>query len=214
MKEKNEFEELDKLLGAFPEFEPSEKLKASFIQQLNQEAAPPKNKYLNSKALIIIGILLFITIWGFIYNSNLRKDKEMQELKQEIENTQKLLFANLAAESGPAQKMLTIHQLKNNDAGLNKDQIESLFTLFKNEGNDNVKLALLQFIGRHSEIGLVQEELMECLIRENNPLVMISMINILIEVKTNKGMKILQQMELKEELHPIVKNHLRKKLEI
>jgi hypothetical protein len=128
-------------------------------------------------------------------------------------------YRNLQSEIGEMRQMVSMVLLKQNSAadrlmGISYSQgietpepdlISALFNTLNNDPNVNVRLAAANALQLFSNRTDIRTGLIESLTIQNSPLVQISLINLLVEVRERKALGALNQLFQKETIFPEVK---------
>jgi len=206
MNEVDEFKVLS-MLENLPDLKSTDKTHdkmSSFLTELEKEEYKPNRMNVSKWLSIAASIIMFVFGYGIAYQA--KESKQLKEIKNEYQNTQRLLLRNAANNSSPSDRLASIQYLVNS---LSKGEVaKELITLIKVESNENVKLALIDLISSYSDVIEVQDLLASQLMKEDNPLIAISIINVLSKEKIKKGLQILKNYQSRDSIHPTIKNHL------
>jgi len=182
---------------SFPEIEPPKGMKEEFMQMADLESAPTE-RIIRIPAWAKVAAMVFIVFGtfatGYFTGS---KTSEVGELKAEIgKMKQDVLLAGLRDYSGP-QKIQAVYDIQSTGA-TNETFVDALVYTMNSDKNVNVRLAainaLSEMMGKNDRI---KTELIKSLSVQENPLLQIS----LIQVLTESGVK-----EAKDEIESISNN--------
>lgn len=180
--------------ASFPEIEPPLGMKEEFMQMAELESAP-KERTLRIPAWVRVAAMILIVFGTFAggYFSGSKKgavgelQAEMGQLKQEV------LLAGLRDYSGP-QKIQAVYDIQSS-GDASETFVDALVHTMNSDKNVNVRLAainaLSEMMGKNDRI---KAELIKSLSVQDNPLLQIS----LIQVLTESGVK-----EAKDEIESI-----------
>lgn len=195
------FEQLQEVMLAMDKvsvLEPSSQLKMEFDKALQQEIAVQKK---TTKTVffspivyrVAAGFLLVMAglVIGYEINKNQERERELVELKQQVEENRQLMLAMLDNQQSASQRMVGVsvaYELETAD-----DQIVQVLVKTLNEDtNSNVRLAALEALGKFSNEEVVRQSLIKSLTTQKDPVVQIALIQLLVKMK-EKG--VLNQLE-------------------
>jgi anti-sigma factor RsiW len=195
------FEQLQEVMLAMDKvsvLEPSSQLKMEFDKALQQEIAAQKK---TTKTVffspivyrVAAGFLLIMAglVIGYEINKNQEHERELIELKQQVEENRLLMLAMLDNQQSASQRMVGVsvaYELETAD-----DQIVQVLVKTLNEDtNSNVRLAALEALGKFSSEEVVRQSLIKSLTTQKDPVVQIALIQLLVKMK-EKG--VLNQLE-------------------
>ena len=182
---KAELAEFMRELSEIPQLEPSIKIKEGFLKQI-----PRKNISMLFKIAAIL-IPAFGIFWlGFSYGEK-KYSEELKELSAKLEiQKQNYLLASINEQSS-SQKIEAVYKIVNEQV-ISDDLISALVNMMNTDKNVNVRLAAIHSLSEMIDKNeVVRKELIKSLSLQENPLLQIS----LIQVLTEKGIK-----EAKEEI--------------
>jgi len=195
------FQQLQEVMLAMDKvsvLEPSSQLKMEFDKALQQEIAVQKK---TTKTVffspivyrVAAGFLLVMAglVIGYEINKNQERERELVELKQQVEENRQLMLAMLDNQQSASQRMVGVsvaYELETAD-----DQIVQVLVKTLNEDtNSNVRLAALEALGKFSNEEVVRQSLIKSLTTQKDPVVQIALIQLLVKMK-EKG--VLNQLE-------------------
>jgi hypothetical protein len=195
------FEQLQEEMRAMDKvsvLEPSSKLKLEFEKALEQEIAVQKKtsrtvffspivyRIAAGFALVMVGLSL-----GYWINNNQERERELVELKQQVDENRRLMLAMLDNQQSASQRIVGVsvaYELETAD-----DQIVKVLVKTLNEDtNSNVRLAALEALGKFSNEEVVRQSLIQSLTTQKDPVVQIALIQLLVKMR-EKG--VLNQLE-------------------
>ncbi len=195
------FEQLREVMQAMDKvsvLEPSGKLKIEFDKTLEQEIATQKK---TTKTVFFSPIMYrvaagFVLVMaglavGYEINKSQERERELVELKQQVEENKRLMLAMMDNQQSASQRMVGVsvaYELETAD-----DQIVKVLVKTLNEDtNSNVRLAALEALGKFSNEEVVRQSLINSLTTQKDPVVQIALIQLLVKMK-EKG--VLNQLE-------------------
>lgn len=203
-----EFQSFLSYAASLPDIEPPKNMKDEFLMMAEMEGLGKTTKmlivpdWLKAAAMIIVVFGTFAA--GYFAGSG---QTETSELRTEVQSLkQEVLLAGLRDYSGP-QKIEAVYgvaQVENTNA----DLIDALVYTLNSDNNVNVRLASLTVLsGMINENESVKAELINSLIIQENPLIQISLIQILTESGVKEARKNIQLISDKESTDPSVKDY-------
>ena len=182
---------------SIPEIEPPEGMKEEFLEMAEMETRSGRRRielpdWLRIAAMIFIILGTFIT--GYLSGS---KTGEIDQLNAELANLkQEVLLAGLQDYSGP-QKIEAVYSIKNYNV-VDDQLVNALVYTMNSDENVNVRLAAINALSEMMDKNpKIKSDLIQSLSIQDNPLLQIS----LIQVLTESGVK-----EAKDEIESIANN--------
>ena len=171
-----------KFTASFPDIEPPGEMKEEFLKMAESVEKPFQRRvavipsWVKIAAMIIVIFGTFVT--GYFTGSGDRKNKQLEaelgQLKQEV------LLAGLRNYSGP-QKIAAVYNIKTS-GNMDTDLIDALVYTMNSDKNVNVRLAAISALsGMVNKNERVKNELIHSLSVQENPLLQISLIQVLTE---------------------------------
>jgi len=179
--------------------EPSGKLKMEFEKAIQTEiAAQKKTKtiffspiFYRAAAAILL-VMAGVAIGNWI-NNNKQQEKELAELKQQVDENRRVMMAMLENQQSASQRMTGLSVAYEMDKP--DDEIVSVLVKTMNEDpNSNVRLAAMDALGKFSNEATVRNALIQSLSTQKDPIVQIALIQLLVKMKEKGVVKQLEQM--------------------
>lgn len=179
--------------------EPSGKLKIAFEKALQEEmVAQKKTKtiffspiFYRAAAAVLL-VMTGVAIGNWI-NNNKQQEKELAQLKQQVDENRRLMMAMMENQQSASQRMTGLsvaYQMDKPD-----DEIVSVLVKTMNEDtNSNVRLAAMDALGKFSNEASVRQALIQSLSTQKDPIVQIALIQLLVKMKETGVVKQLEQM--------------------
>ncbi len=179
--------------------EPSGNLKIEFETMLQGEiAAQKKTKtvffsplFYRAAAAVLL-VMAGVAIGNWI-NNNKQQEKELAELKQQVDENRRVMMAMLENQQSASQRMTGLsvaYQMDKPD-----DEIVSVLVKTMNEDpNSNVRLAAMDALGKFSKESAVRNALIKSLSTQKDPIVQIALIQLLVKMKETGVVNQLEQM--------------------
>jgi HEAT repeat protein len=189
------YEELKEVMGVIDSagrMEPSAKLKANFESMLKHElaAAASRKTVLFRPAFyrVAAAVALLIIGGGVGFFISKRHDAELALVKAQLEENKKVMeatremMAKLANDQSASQRIQGVNvSIRMEKAG--DDIVRALVKTMNEDPNTNVRLAALGALGRFSHEPGVKAMLVASLARQKDPVVQISLIQLLVQMK-------------------------------
>ena len=179
--------------------EPSGKLKIEFEKALQEEiAAQKKTKtiffspvFYRAAAAVLL-VMAGVAIGNWI-NNNQQQEKELAELKQQVDENRRVMMAMLENQQSASQRMTGLSVAYEMDKP--DDEIVRVLVKTMNEDpNTNVRLAAMDALGKFSSEATVRNALIKSLSSQKDPVVQIALIQLLVKMKETGVVKQLEQM--------------------
>lgn len=170
--------------ASFPEIEPPVGMKEEFVELVVSEEMPGGKKIPLIPAWIKVAAMIIVVIGTYLAGYNMGSNKgEQQNIQLASElNTQKqeVLLASLRDYTGP-QKIEAVYDISNSGQTSN-ELINALVHTMNSDENVNVRLAAITALSEMIDKNdLVKSELIKSLSIQDNPLLQISLIQVLTE---------------------------------
>ncbi len=210
-------------LGEIPVGEPSPRVRARFEamlaayqQGLDAGAARGWDQRLNewiggwwpkrpilqvatARALMIVGVAL-----GVGYEAPGPDNTNLVTLESEVRSLRQLVALSLLEQASASQRLRGVTW----SARIDRPDAEVLTTLLNTLDYDpsvNVRLAVVNALGLFGNVPLVRERIIGSLARQDSPLVQISLIDLLVELKEQRSITVLEQLRESPEVHEMVR---------
>ncbi len=207
-----ELREIMQLMSKSPAIESAPRVRVEFERALLAEQKLAMNRttqvFFNpvvlrmaaAVALLITGVAL-----GYWINQNQQREEELATLGKEVEATKKLMMGMLVNQQSASQRMLGVTVAFKMDKP-DDEIVNALIKAMNADANLNVRLAALEALSKLHEQEHVRKALIASLATQTDPVVQISLIRILVELKERESLKELLRITNDEELLPAVKD--------
>ena len=197
-------------LDTTPELNPSEKMKIGFLNNLKEiEKENESRQLFFSPALLRIAAAVALVMAGvaigYFINRNYQHEQEMLALKKQMEEMKSLMMAGLNNEQSPSQRMMGVsvaYQMAKPD----DDIVNALIKTMNEDANTNVRLAALEALGKFSNEPAVRKQLIESLHIQKDPMVQITLIQLMVSMKEKGVVKELEKIATDEKTMKAVKD--------
>lgn len=205
-----EIEEYKILLGIIDDQEvnmPSASLKKNFLEMLEAEEAniakakPRTAKVINLKSIMSIAAILVIGLLvGININQRSMLNSQNQMNQQLFAEMQRDL--NSSSVTGRIEAIQVSNQMENPD----EDILDALIHTMENDKSSNVRLASVEALQGFSENEKVRLAMVNSLLTEKDPFVLIAMINTLSIHKDQRAVDKLEKITTSEEFDKFIKD--------
>jgi hypothetical protein len=212
-----------KELGDLPESEPSSALRSRFYAMLAREkyrqeekpsfserfgswiAAfwPRRPAYQFAMALVFLAVGLFA---GTQFRPSVVRNGEIAVLQREISDLRQTVSISLMNQASSTERLRGIQyssQVESPSALL----ITTLLNKLNNDSNVNIRLAAIEALCVFSERPAVRNELIASLPEQASPLVQISLIGLLVDVREGRSLEALRELLQSEDTDQNVKQY-------
>jgi len=196
------YEELREVINTIDKakpLEPSGKLKMEFEKVLQNEiAAQKKTKtiffspvFYRAAAAVLL-VMAGVAIGNWI-NDNQQHEKELAELKQQVDENRRVMMAMLENQQSASQRITGLSVAYEMDKP--DDEIVGVLVKTMNEDpNSNVRLAAMDALGKFINEATVRNALIQSLSSQKDPVVQIALIQLLVKMKEKSVVKQLEKM--------------------
>lgn len=210
-KAKTEFEEMKMISGLMAnsrELKPNPSMKEEFLQMIAEEKNPevqkeeiqpearvvPMQTFWTVKNLLKIAAAVAILVVGYFIGVQDRNgsNSELAQIRKEMQQMKELMMASLQEESA-SQRMKGVNasfQLHHAD----EEVLGVLIKTLNTDPNANVRLASANALNLFSENKTVRDALIKALENEKEPVVQITLINIIVELGDKTAVEQLQKL--------------------
>jgi len=204
-------DEVDGLVVLFDEMkkveneQPDESLKQNFMAMLDAEKQ--KNTSSSSKktgrkvwlqsplsqvaagiAILIAGMML-----GLLFRTNDGSNREVVELKNEVNNIKDMLILSKLDQPIASERIIAASYLEEMTAP-DHQVLEALIKTMNTDENTNVRMAAMNALAKFRNEYLVRDALVETLSIQTDPILQISLINILVSMQETRAVDQMQKI--------------------
>ena len=214
--------------------EPSKKLRANFLSLIDEEKA--KTKTIQAKPIQVVNdqshypglrithplfqiaagfaILISGLLLGLLINkNNASNDSNLLALQNEISNMKQVIMLSKLDQVSPSSRIQAVSYMEEISTPDVK-VIDALIRTMNTDDNTNVRLAATNALSRFTSNQIVREALINSLNMQNDPLIQITLINIMIGLHETKAKTNIQRIVTNENTIQSVKSIAEKGLEI
>jgi anti-sigma factor RsiW len=197
------YEQLREVIQAMDKVEslnPSGKLKVEFETALRNEINNQKkvtrtvffSPMIYKVAAVLVLVMMGLAV-GYWINRNNERERELVELKKQVEDNRRMMLAMMGDQQSASQRMVGVsvaYELETAD-----DQIVNVLVKTMNEDtNTNVRLAALEALSKFSAEDNVRQALIKSLATQKDPMVQIALIQLLVKLKEDGVVKQLEKL--------------------
>jgi hypothetical protein len=227
----NDLEQIYDQLGEIPIPESGKQMDEKFYSMLENEKKiheaidspvinlPVNNKFKINRSFSIIQIaagfilLIFGVAIGLLINSGSGNNSEVALLKNEILEMKQIVMLNKLNEPSPSQRVLAVSYI-NGFSEPDPKIIEALIKTMNNDENSSVRLAALSALSKYVDNKNVLNSLIESLKNQTDPLLQISLINLMMEIQDRRAIDPIRNIYTNENTLDAVKQQAKKGLEV
>jgi len=213
----DEISELQKIFGIISESEmqkPDESMKKNFYDFLNGEIKadrdPVKSTEENIKRgpsvflrvirsyRVAAGIALFVTgvLSGLLIGSAERMpagDEDINEMRQEITNIKKVAMFSMLKDQSTSYRLQAVNYAEEFESP-DDNVINALVKTLNSDQNVNVRMAAAYALSKYADDKVVRDSLVNSLLLQQEPLVQVTLINILVEKRDKDAIVPIQKI--------------------
>jgi HEAT repeats len=194
-----------------PKLEPSADLKLNFEKALQQEISnSKKGKQVFFQPMVLRLAAGFILVMvgvgiGYWINKNHEQQQQITRLRQEMDSTKRMIMAMMANPQSASQRMLGVaasYQMEKPDDEI----VNALLKTMDEDPNTNVRLAALDALSKFHQQEHVRMALISALAKQKDPVVQISLIRLMVEMKEKSIIHELEKLTQQKEILKAVKD--------
>lgn len=209
-----QLKEVVNIMDSSEELKPSLKLRSSFAAVLQTEIELDKKSnrvFLSSPWYRVAATVALLVVGGSVVywiSQQNQQRKELLALQKELEETRRLVIAQMNNDQSASERMLGIMAAYESVRANKPDDeiVEALVTILNTDSNTNVRLAAVDALSRFIDQRDVRHALIESLLIQKDPVVQLTLIQLLVQVKEKDAVKPLNQIIEDEQSLPAVKD--------
>lgn len=213
---KEEYERLSGILQMMDksvELQPEPWLREEFDKMLEREIQADDTRVVKLRntssrwvwrgvAAVVLGIAA-----GLLITRNIQSQRQLEALQKEMELTKQLVMTSLQDESSAISRLRGVNTSM--ELQVADDEItETLIQTMNSDENTNVRLAAVAALARFSDESSVREALIRALETQEDPVVMIHLINLMVQLKESGAVEPLRNLLDKDEIHEAVRDEV------
>jgi hypothetical protein len=217
-----------KKLGELPETDPSPALRSHFYAMLESEKQKAAKRRPFSARLggllalfwprrpafqlaFSLGCLLIGLFIGNRVHLTAYRNGEMAALRREITDMQQTISVSLMNQTSSTDRLLGIQYSAQIDQP-RQPLLETLLNRLNTDPNVNVRLAAVDALYAFSDRPGIRTELIASLSQQTSPLVQISLIDLLVEIRERRSLEALRDLIHSQDADDTVKQHAQKRM--
>ncbi|MBX2958133.1 MAG: HEAT repeat domain-containing protein [Cyclobacteriaceae bacterium] len=209
-----QLKEVMQVMDSSKELEPSAKLRndfEAFLRAETEQGKKSKTVFFSTtwyKVAAAVALLLVGGGTGYWISQQNRQQNELMALQKEIEETRRLVLAQMNNDQSASQRMLGVMAAYESVQANKPDDeiVQALVTSMNTDSNSNVRLAAVEALSKFAAEEKVRKALIESLSKQKDPVVQIALIQLLVQIKEKDVMKSLKQIIDDEQSLPAVKD--------
>ncbi len=203
--------------------QPSSNLKEGFMQMIEKAKGKEKRiikykDYIKFNSLffrIAASVLLLITgiLIGWNFTSKPDNKAELLSLQNEVNEVKQLLIFSKLEQESASQRIQAVNYAKDISTP-DYSVIMALINTMNTDNNINVRMAAIQALSKYTEEKIVVDALVSSMSIQTDPLLQITLINILVGLKEQRAVESMQRLLDNKDTHETVKKLAEKGLTI
>ncbi|MFC1650525.1 HEAT repeat domain-containing protein [Candidatus Latescibacterota bacterium] len=231
--ELEQFETTWEKLGELPENEPGPALRENFYSMLEtyqhgmNYSRQPSLSWSEKLGQLFdavwpkqpafqMAIALLFMISGLLAGLSIKTGEfsreELASMKQEISETRQLVTLSLLSQPSAIDRLEGVNMVSQT-SGSNEELISALLTILNSDQNVNLRMAAVDKLYLFSGKQEVRDELVKSLSTQMSPLVQISLIDVLVELREKSALETFERISEDQYVLEPVKKHARKGIE-
>ncbi|HTF18840.1 MAG TPA: HEAT repeat domain-containing protein [Chryseolinea sp.] len=194
------------------QLEPTAKLRSGFDKALQSEIGQNhrgRTIYFSPvfyRAAAAVTLLAVAGVIGFWINQQRQHAAELSRVREEVLVTKKAMMALLNDQNSASQRLVGATVAFNDIAHADADIIKALVRTMNEDENSNVRLAAIEALVKFNDEPHVRQALISALGTQKDPVVQITLIRLLVDMRAQGLKKQLEQITTDDELLPAVKD--------
>ena len=199
-----ELKEVIQVMEQSPPLEPSLRLKTNFQKSLKAELAAQKTKIIFFqpafyRVAATVALMVVSGAIGYWINRNAQQnrlteiEKNIDLTRQQLADTKQLMLGMLENNQSPSQRIKGLNvamEFTNAD----DEVVAVLLKTMQGDPNTNVRLAALEALSKFKDDPQVRKALIHALPQQHDPMVQISLIQLMVQLKEKGVLKDLQRI--------------------
>ncbi len=227
--ELDEFERLNRELDAIPEREPSEKLRTSFYENLEEyksiishkESPVPGLKsiweelwqpVMFKRLAYALAVFVFGCLAGYWYTSEMKYKTQVNSMISEMQDMQKVMMLTLIQQPSPSDRLKAI-SISNQISSADDKIIDALLHTLNNDPNVNVRLMAVEALYNFADNPKVRIGLIKSISQQESPIVQVTLADVMVLLQEKGSVEELKKLLEKNNLNESVESKLRNSIE-
>ncbi len=219
-----ESNQLEEFIAQIPFEDPDENLKNEFLEFIDSERkrimlVGSERTYFGWRRVLPIAaaasILFFVL--GYFGGQLLSKpgieEEQIIALQNEVRETKNMMILSMLKQSSASKRIMAVNISEELDR-LEPELREALFLSLNGDKSENVRLAALEALSRFAGVPEIREELVKSFSLQTDPIIQISMINMMVNLNEKTSVPVLEKLVADENTYEPVKNQARQGLKL
>ncbi len=207
----NQLKEVMTQLDRTTEVTPTSEAKLKFLKALENEVqleTKSKQVFFSPYILkIAAGFIMLMAITGIGYwlNKTNEQQNQIARLQEQMDSTKNVMMAMIVDPQSASQRMQGVavsYQIEKADDEI----VNALFEAMYNDPSTNVRLAALEALAKFSNQPKVKDGLIKSLSKQKDPMVQITLIQLLVDMKEKAVIQELERISRDKEVLKAVKD--------
>lgn len=230
--EMEELLEIFELMDKTPEEKPGEYLRANFMSKLQEEkesisktgSKKPIGKFLflsgnEGKSYLIgriaAGIAILVTgvLFGLLINMS-NSNSELSELKDQVGEMKQMMLLVQLQEDSPSHRIQAVNYIQEQITEPDPRFIDALIKTIGKDENPNVRMTAVSAMKTYGQEAYVREFLINTLEKESDPLMQITLINVLVELQETGAVDQFRKIMIDDRSMDVVKAQAKRGVDV
>ncbi len=215
---------LEELIVQIPFEDPEENLKNDFVEYIDSERKRimllgSERSYVGWKRILPLTVAASILFFflGYFGGQLLSKpgieEEQIIALQKEVRETKNMMILSMLKQSSASKRIMAVNISEELDR-LEPELREALFLSLNGDKSENVRLAALEALSRYAGVPEIREELVKSFSLQTDPIIQISMINMMVNLKEKASVPVMEKLIADETTYESVKNQARQGLKL
>ena len=176
-----ELQSLEQLFSDSLEYEPPAEMLYMFREKIAVERERAANSFRWYQAAAAVVLLIGGFGVGRLVPGLNQNTTELGDLKNEVQLLQQMVMTSSLRNHSASERLKVINTIENSDAPPDVDLVGALVHTMNNDESPNVRTAAVEALGKFIDQEAVRAELVHSLGEQDNPMVQVTMINLLMK---------------------------------
>ncbi len=193
-----EFESLERWMSESAEISPPAELDWEFKETLESM----KSHHGKSISWLHVAAAIVFAVIGYaigVTNASTSGNENLTALNEKVDDLQKAVMLNTLKDHSTSEKLQVVNRIEGFAGDPDDELVETLVSTLTKEKSPNVRYAAVQALGKFMHSEKVRMELVRALDAQSDPLIQISMINLLVEAEEKAAINSIKKLLKKEE---------------
>lgn len=206
--------EVEEIFKSVPRDEIQDRMRSEFLEFLEGEkersAQKPRFAKDSRRVLIYLSIAASVAFFiiGFFSGKEVTKrsvnNDQITALKKEVQETKNLMILSMLKQTSASRRIMAVNYAEEMDV-MEPELTDALFFSLNQDKSENVRLAALEVLSRYAAVQDIRSELLNSFKIQTDPIIQITLINLMVNLKEKESVPILQNLIDKEDTYEYVK---------